>query len=186
MTYAGRYIGAVALLGAACVVWAAVPLKGTGAPGALLLVVASICVAAGLLRLVRKDTGQHEKYFFPGVIMGWAHSANDLLLRAGWETGAAVAVVVLEAVHPSHPWHTGVLAVLLAGYLLAVHQAESAVPAAVFRGQARVLLASLALVVVATAVAILPASATQSGWLEIVAALAAMTAGALALPLWSQ
>jgi hypothetical protein len=46
-----------------------------------------------------------------------------------------------------------------------------------------VLLASLVLVVVATAVAMVPATSTQSGWLEILAALAAMTAGGLALPL---
>ncbi len=178
-----RYIGAVALLGAACTVWAAIPLHGTGAPGVVLLLVAAFCVAAGLLRLGRKDTGQQERYLLPGALMSLANSANDLLLRAGWETGAAVAVVVLEAVHPSRPWHTGFLAVLVTCYLLAVHQAESAIPAAVFRGQARVLLTSLALVVVATAVAMVPASAAQSGWLEILAALAAMTAGALALPI---
>ncbi len=178
-----RYIGAVALLGAACTVWAAIPLRGTGAPGVVLLLVAAFCVAAGLLRLGRKDTGQQERYLLPGALMSLANSANDLLLRAGWETGAAVAVVVLEAVHPSRPWHTGFLAVLVTCYLLAVHQAESAIPAAVLRGQARVLLTSLALVVVATAVAMVPASAAQSGWLEILAALAAMTAGALALPI---
>lgn len=177
-----RYILAVALLGATCTVWAAVPLHGTGAPGVLLLLVAAICVAAGLLRLARKDTGQQERYVFPGALVALANSANDVLLRAGWETGAAVAVIVLEAMHPSRPWHSGLLAVLVTCYLLAVHQAESAIPAVVFKGQTRVLLTSLALVVVATAVAMVPASAAQSGWLEILAALAAMTAGALALP----
>jgi hypothetical protein len=177
-----RYILAVALLGATCTLWAAVPLHGTGAPGVLLLLVAAICVAAGLLRLARKDTGQQERYVFPGALMALANSANDVLLRAGWETGAAVAVIVLEAIHPSRPWHSGLLAVLVTCYLLAVHQAETAIPAVVFKGQTRVLLTSLALVVVATAVAMVPASAAQSGWLEILAALAAMTAGALALP----
>jgi hypothetical protein len=178
-----KYIVAVALLGATCTVWAAVPLQGTGAPGVLLLVVAAVCVSAGLLRLARKDTGHGERYFFPGMFGGLAYAANDVLLRAGWETGAAVSVIVLEALHPSRPWHTGLLAVAIACYLLAVHQAESAVPAAVFRGQAPVLLASLVLVVVATAVAMVPASSTQSGWLEVLAALAAVTAGGLALPL---
>jgi hypothetical protein len=177
-----RYIVAVALLGATCAIWAAVPLRGTGAPGVLLLVVAALCISAGLLRLVRKDTDERERYVFPGVMGGLANSANDLLLRTGWETGAAVSVVVLEAVHPSRPWHTGLLAIAVTCYLLAVHQAESAIPAAVFRGQTRVLLASVALVVVATAVAMVPASGSPSGWLEILAALAAMTAGGLALP----
>jgi phosphatidylserine synthase len=174
---------AAALLGTTCTVWAAVPLHGTGAPGTLLLLVAAVCVVAGVLRLARKDTGQRERYIFPGAITAFASSANDLLLRAGWETGATVAVIVLEAMHPSRPWHTGVLAVLVTCYLLAVHQAESAVPAAVFKHQPRVLLVSLALVAVATAVAMVPASAAQSGWLEVLAALAAMTAGALALPI---
>jgi hypothetical protein len=178
-----RYIIAVALLGAICVIWAAVPLGGTGTPGVLLLVVAAICICAGLLRLVRKDTDKHERYVFPGVLGGLANSANDVLLRTGWETGAAVSVVVLEALHPSRPWHTGLLAIAVVCYLLAVHQAESAIPATVFRGQGRVLLASMTLVVVATAVAMIPASSTQSGWLEILAALAAMTAGGLALPI---
>ncbi len=178
-----RYIVTVALLGAFCVVWAAVPLKGTGAPGVVLLLVSATCVAAGLVRLVRKDTGQRERYVFPGLLMRLALSANDLLLRVGWETAAAVSVVVLEAVHHSRPWHTGLLAIGVVAYLLAVHRAESAVPAAVFHGQTRVILTSLALVVVATAVAMIPSSAAQSGWLEILAALAAMTAGALALPL---
>jgi hypothetical protein len=178
-----RYIVPVALLGAVCVVWAAVPLKGTGAPGVILLLVSSTCVAAGVLRLTRKDTGQREKYAFPGPFMRLLLSANDVLLRAGWETGAAVSIVVLEAMHRSRPWHTGLLAIAVVAYLLAVHRAESAVPAAVFRGQTRVVVTSLALVVVATAVAMVPSSATESGWLEILAALAALTAGALALPL---
>ena len=63
-----RYIGAVALLGAACTVWAAIPLHGTGAPGVVLLLVAAFCVAAGLVRLGRKDTGQRERYLLPGAL----------------------------------------------------------------------------------------------------------------------
>ena len=178
-----KYIAVVALLGVTCTVWAAVPFHETGAPGVVLLLVAGVCVAAGVLRLARKDTGRGERYMLPGAFTALAHSANDLLLRAGWETGAAVAVVVLEAMHPSRAWHTGLLAALVTCYLLAVHQAESAIPAYALKGQARVLLTSLALVVVATAVAMVPASATESGWLEILAALAAMAAGALALPI---
>lgn len=178
-----RYVAIVALLGAACIAWAAAPLEGSGAPGVVLLIVASVGVAAGLLRLLRKDTGHREKYVFPGPFTNLVLSANDALLRVEWETGAAVAIVVLEAMHPSRPWHTGILAVAVACYLLAVHQAESAIPATVFRGQSRLLLTSMALVVVATAVASVPASTAQSGWLEILAALAAMAAGALALPI---
>jgi len=63
-------------------------------------------------------------------------------------------------------------------------QAESAVPSAVFRGQARMLATSAGLLVLVTGVAMVPSARTGalSGWLDILAALAAMAAGGLALP----
>jgi hypothetical protein len=94
-------------------------------------------------------------------------------------------MVVLETLHPSRPWHTGVLALVVVSYLLTVHEAEQPVPAALGRGEFRVLVASLPLMAVATGVAMAPAAGAgaTSGWLEIIAALAAIMAGALALPL---
>lgn len=93
-------------------------------------------------------------------------------------------MVVLETLHKSSPWHTGLLGALLLCYLLAVHQAESAVPSGVVRGQRRMLATSLVLVAVVTAVAMVPSAraGALSGWLEVFAALAAMVAGGLALP----
>jgi hypothetical protein len=180
-----KYIAAVGLLGASCAVWSAVPLSGTGTLGILLLVVASACVLAGVLRLVRKDAVQGDPFVFPGLLVNLAGWASATLMAVEWETIAAAAVVVLETLHKSRPWHTGVLGVAVVCYLLAVHQAESAVPSGVFRGQARVLGSSLALLVVVTGVAMIPSARTGpiSGWLEVMAALAAMTAGGLALPL---
>jgi len=179
-----RSIVAVALLGAACTLWSAVPLDGTGWPGGLFLVVAAGCVLAGVGRVVRKDTAREQQGLFAGALVSLAGTADALLQGLGWETGAAVAMVVLETLHKSHPWHTGVLGALLLCYLLAVHRAESAVPSGASRDQRRMLATSLVLVVVVTGVAMAPSARTGalSGWLEVFAALAAAVAGGLALP----
>jgi hypothetical protein len=107
-----------------------------------------------------------------------------VLQRAGWESVAAVSIVGLEALHHSRPWHTAVLVLLVASYLLAVG-GDRPVPADVRRAEARVLVVSLPLVIVAILVGMLPSAGTgaTSGWLEIIAAITAVTAGALALPL---
>jgi hypothetical protein len=179
-----RAVLAVALLGAAATLWSAVPLGGTGRPGVLFVVLAATCVLVGVLRLVRKDAVPEERGLFAGALAGLVDWAGSLLHEVGWETGAVVAMVVLETLHKSRPWHTGALGVLLVCYLLAVHQAESTVPSGVFRGQARTLATSVVLLVVVTGVAMVPSGRTGalSGWLEVLAALAAMTAGGLALP----
>jgi hypothetical protein len=175
---------AVVLLGAAATVWSAVPLGGTGWPGGLFVVVAALCVAAGLVRLVLKDRAREEQALFSGGLAGLVDGADRLVQSLPWETGAAIGILVLETLHRSHPWHTGLLAVLVICYLLAVNRAESAVPSAVLRGQARMLATSAALLVVVTGVAMVPSARTGalSGWLDILAALAAMAAGGLALP----
>jgi hypothetical protein len=105
--------------------------------------------------------------------------------RAGWESVAVISMVVLEALHHSRPWHTAALALVVVSYLLAVNGAEQAVPVARWRGEVRLLVASLPIVAVATGVAMAPAAGAgaTSGWLEVIAALAAIAAGAIALPL---
>jgi len=74
-------------------------------------------------------------------------------------------------------------------YLLATHLAESGGgprdTAAVLRGQAPVLAAGLGLLVLAAASALLPSAGTgmAGGWLRAAAAVAAVLACALALPI---
>lgn len=175
----------VALLGTACVAWSAIPLRGTGAPGVLALLVAATCVYAGVARLLCKGTGAGEPTFVPSTWARLSGQVNFVLARTGWESGAVVATVVLEALHRSRPWHTGLLAVAVLGYLLAVHRAESSSPSRILRRQSRALAVSVALVAVTTGVAMAPSAGTGtlSAWLEIVAALAAVAAGGLALPI---
>jgi hypothetical protein len=168
--------------------WAAEPLGTTGE--AVVAVVACVCVVAGLFRLVaqravQSGSGRSEEVIFPGLLVSLEHWAREVLLRSGWETGAAVAAVVLETLLPSRPWHTGLLGLAIFCYLFAVHQAESASPAGALRDQAPVLVTSVSLLALATGIAMVPsaASGAVSGWLEIIAALAAMIAGGLALPI---
>lgn len=180
---AGRQLAAAGLLGAACCAWAAWPLAGGGQT--LLLVVAALCAAADLARLVtaaipvqRVDTFSH-----PALRLArWGHTALSQLPLA---EGTALAVLGLELAHPSRPWHTGLLGVALLCYLLAVHLAESGAPAQVLRPQLPALAAGLGLLVLGTAAALVPAAAPglASGTLRVLAAIAAIAVGALALPL---
>ena len=177
-----RRIAVAALLGAASTAWSALPLTGTGAPGVLLVVVAGACVLAGVVRLLAHPAASRSRF----SMAFWAllGTSGPTLRRAGPESVAAVSMVALEALHHSRPWHTGLMALVLVSYLLAVHEAESPVPAALWRQDARLLVVSVPLVVVATGVAMVPTagSGATSEWLEIIAALAAISAGALALP----
>jgi hypothetical protein len=175
---------AVALLGASGALWSAVPLGGTGWPGGLFVVIAATCVIAGVVRLTQHDRVRQDQALFGGGLATLVNGADRLLRSVPWETGAAVSILVLGTLHKSRPWHTGLLAVLLVCYLLAVHRAESAVPSAVFGGQARMLATSAGLLVVVTGVAMVPSAraGALSGWLDVLAAVAAMAAGGLALP----
>ena len=94
----------------------------------------------------------------------------------------------LEAFHPARPWHTAVLGVALVAYLLATHLAESTgapgEASTVLRSQAPVLAAGLGLLVLAAGSALLPSAGDglAGGWLRAAAAVAAVLAAALALP----
>ena len=55
-----------------------------------------------------------------------ADVAELVLGAARDEEGALIAILWLEVLHPSRPWHTAVLGATLIAYLLATHLAESA------------------------------------------------------------
>ena len=99
-----------------------------------------------------------------------------------WAEGLVIAVLVLEALHRPRPWHTALLGVALVAYLLAVHLAESAARPAVLRPQAPLLAAGLGLLVLAAAAAMLPAeTGTAAELMAVLAAVAAVAVGGLAL-----
>jgi hypothetical protein len=173
---------AAALLGVACVVWTAVPWRGTGL-AATVMVVASFCVVMSSLRLLIGWLPRPEHEFLASAPMRawlWFH---DAMRTPPWEELAVVGIVWLEALHPSHPWHTAILGLILIAYLLAAHLAESGSPVRALRPQTRALLLGVCLLAAAAGVGMIsPATGSSGALLRVIAALAAILAAALVLP----
>lgn len=172
-----------ALLGAGCVVWAAAPLVHQGWAN-LTLVMAVAGVAAGALRLALAGVPAPEDTFLlPVPVRAWLGFLTTLR-RVPWEEGAAVALVWLEVMHRSRPWHTAVLGAALIAYLLATHLAESDASPAALRPQARVLAVGAGLLALGAGAGMLPATGPGAGsaLLRLVAAAALIAAAGLVLP----
>ena len=171
------------LLGAGCVVWATVPQVHKGlADWALFL--ATIGVAAGALRLALTAVPVPEdSYLLPAGLRVWL-SFLETLRKVPWEEGALIAILWLEVLHSSRPWHTAVLGAALIAYLLATHLAESAASHRALRPQVRVLAAGAGLLALGAGAGMLPEASPGAGsaLLRLVAAGALIAAGGLVLP----
>ena len=171
------------LLGAGCVVWATVPQVHSGvADWALFL--AAIGVTAGALRLALTAVPAPEDPHMLPVGLRVLLSFLETLRRVPWEEGALIAILWLEVLHPSRPWHTAVLGAALIAYLLATHLAESDASLGALRPQARVLAVGAGLLALGAGAGMLPASGPGAGsaLLRLVAAAALIAAAGLALP----
>ena len=171
-------------LGAACVVWTALPPRHTGLAD-LALVVSIIGVAAGALRLALADVPQPEEQFFLSAAAHTWLAFLAVLRGLPWEEIAVAAILWLEVQHPARPWYTAGLGVGLVAYLLAVHIAESGAPAGqLLRRQAKVLVAGACLIAVGAGFAMLSATGpgASSALLRVLAAAAVIAAAALVLP----
>jgi hypothetical protein len=183
-----RLVTMAALLGAACLAWAATPPGTAGQPGPVLVVLGACCVAGSTTRLALAGLRRPDTEGYPGPLTRLGVWALDTLRRVPWAEAATLAVLVLEAAHPARAWHTALLGVALTGYLFAVHLAESSSgrgeSAAIFRSQAPVLAAGLGLLVLAAGSALLPSAGTgpAGAGLRTAAAIAALLACALAAP----
>ena len=180
-----RPMVAAAVLGVACVAWAAYPAGATGRVGVGLLVLAACCVAAGAARLgtLGLATPEASRSFESAPLRLW-HAALDTLRRVPWAEGALLGALLLEAQHRSRPWHTGLLGAALLGYLIATHLAESAASRGALRRQLPGLAAGFGLLVLAAGAAFLPSAGTglSADWLRVAAAVAAVAIGGLVLP----
>jgi hypothetical protein len=177
-----RQLVATGLLGVVCCVWAAAPLKGFWQ--GVLLVVSALCVGGDLLRLSAGDSVIDTGDILTATakrIWLWCYV---IIRDVPWAEAATLAALVLEAMHPSRGWHTGLLGVALLCFLLATHLAESRATARVLRPQVPVLAAGLGLLVLSVGAAALPAAGTglASGLLRVLAAVAAVAVTALVLP----
>jgi len=177
--------GAV-LLGAGCAVWAGIgrapaPQRGWAQ---FALTLAIIGLAGAALRLaVLAVPVPAESYLLSAGLRAW-RTFLDVMRQAPWEEGALVAIVWLEVLHPSRPWHTAVLGAALIAYLLIVHLAESDASPAILRPQVRLLAVGAALLALGAGAGMLPAAAPGAGsaLLRLVAAGALIAAAGLVLP----
>lgn len=177
-----RSLLAVTLLVAGMLAWAAVPMTGASAGAKPAFIVAICCGAFALVKLATAGP-QGDRMFASALERIWRQAISAL--QAGpWPQLLIVAVIGLEALHPRRPWHTAVLGVVLLGYLLAFHRAESGAKVADFRPQLPLIAAGIALAAISVAAAALPTSTSGSGsgWLAVLAAIAAIVAAALTLP----
>jgi hypothetical protein len=179
-----RATAVAGLLAAGLVAWSAAPVHGGGAGTRLALIAAVGCAVLAVARLATGDWAPA-----PAAFENVADRALTAVLgglrSVSWAGGLVVAVLVLEMLHHSRPWHTGLLGVALLAFLLAVHLAESGTGPAALRPQLPVLLAARGVLAIGCGAALLPPAGggLASGWLRVAAALAAIAAAALALPL---
>lgn len=172
---------AVAALGAVCVLWAANPLAASGGAGRILMVAALTATAFGALRLAAARPLPGDTIVVNGG--GWLwHQARAVAHAWPWAEVALVSALVLEALHPSRPWHTALLGTALLCYVFGTHLAESGARPAALRPQLPVLLAGLGLLVLAAAAGTMPAGSAGPPWLRVVAAIGVVVAGVLLLP----
>ena len=175
--------GAAVLLGAGCVIWAALPPVSQGYAG-FALTVAITGVAGGGLRLALTAVPvPEESYLLSAGLRAW-RTFLAVVRQVPWEEGALIAIVWLEAMHPARPWHTAVLGAALIAYLLATHLAESGASPGVLRPQVRMLAVGASLLAFGAGAAMVPAVGPGAGsaLLRLVAAGTLIAAVGLVLP----
>jgi uncharacterized membrane protein YczE len=178
-----RSIAAAALLAGVVIAWAALPVAGAKAGTRAAVIAAIVCAVASLARLVLGEA-RIGGGPFDSLPVRVAAQAAHLVRTLPWSEALILAVLLLEALHHSRPWHTGVLGAGLLAYLFATHLAETAARPGVLAPQLPVIAAGLGLLVLAVAAAALPQPATgrASELLRVLAVVAAVIAGGLALP----
>jgi hypothetical protein len=174
---------AAILLGIACAVWSAVPVLDKGF-ATFMLVILSVCVACGALRLMFAAVPLPEDLFLMSTGLRLLANFLQFLRVPPWEEAAVVAALWLEVMHSSRPWHTAVLGAALVAYLITVHLAESGASPRSLRPQVPVLAIGACLLALGVGAAMLPAVTPGSGsaLLRVVAALAVVLAAGLVLP----
>jgi hypothetical protein len=180
-----RTIASVAVLAAVCVSWAALPLSGGSAGTSVLLLAAIACGILSVAQLL-VGRGRPTEVVLGSLVKRTVDYLLTIVRGLPWAEVMVVAVLVLEVLHRSRPWHTGLLGVALLAYLLAVHLTEIRAGTGVLRAQLPLIAAGVVLTAVAVVVAELPAlpGGVLSPAIRIIAATAAVVAGGLTIPWW--
>jgi hypothetical protein len=178
-----RATAGAGLLAAVTIAWAALPAAGArpGLRAALVVAVASAAASLAHLAIGEAEIGGDP---FEPLVVRIAFEAVRLVRVLPWSEVMIIATLTLEALHRSRPWHTGVLGVALLAYLLAAHLAQTSARPGALRPQLPVLAAGLGLLILAVGAAALPRPPAGSAaeLLRVLAVIAAVLAGGLALP----
>jgi hypothetical protein len=180
-----RYLTAATLLAAGQIWWSAAPLSATRGTGKIALIAAIITATLSLGQVVVAATPSpaDDDSSAVGRIAG---RIVGLVRMPAWPELMTVAVLALEVLHRSRPWHTAVLGAALVGFLLAVHMAESRADVGVLRRQLPLVGVGLGLSALAAGAAALPSLPTGgvSSLVRIIAATAGVVAVGLGVPVW--
>lgn len=181
-----RTITTAAVLAAVSVGWAAWPLSGGAAGTRLVLIAAIACAAASVAQVLAGSGGRPTEATLGSLVHRTVDYVLTVVRGLPWAEVMVIAVLLLEVMHRSRPWHTGLLGIALLGYLLAVHHAESRVRAGSLRAQLPLIAAGLGLSALAVGIAELPAlpGGVLSPAIRVIAATAAVLAVGLVVPWW--
>ncbi|HUC24108.1 MAG TPA: hypothetical protein VMA73_15470 [Streptosporangiaceae bacterium] len=184
-TRPGYGIAAASALATGVILWSAFPLS-TGRAGTRPAL--AVAIAAGVMsiaQLAAAAIGNRESDSFAALDQA-AQWLTGLVKALPWAELLIVAVLVLEVLHASRPWHTAMLGVALTGYLLAVHLTETRSGISVLRAQLPLLCAGIALTALSVGAAALPhfMASPADAAIRIVVLVAAVVAVGLAVPVW--
>jgi hypothetical protein len=179
-------IATVAVVAAVSVAWAALPLSGGGAGTRVVLIAAIASGAASVARLLAGSGGEPTEAARGSLVRRTLDYVLTIIRGLPWAEAMVVAVLVLEVLHRSRPWHTGLLGVALIGYLLALRQAEAGAGGAALRAQVPLIATGIGLSALAVAIAELRAvpGGDLSPVIRAVATTAAVVAVGLVIPWW--
>ena len=184
-TRQGYRIAAASALATGVILWAAFPLSTGRAGTRPALAVAIVAGVMSIAQLAAAAISDRDSDGF-GALDQAVQWLTGLVKILPWAELLIVAVLALEALHTSRPWHTAVLGVALTGYLLAVHLTETRAGAGVLRTQLPLLCAGIALTALSVGAAALPHFMTgpADAAIRITVLVAAVVAVGLAVPVW--
>ena len=183
--YRWRTLAVAGLLAAVVIAWAALPAR-TGALPRLALISAIVTAVGTLAQLAVSHVQPDSRAGFASLADRIIDGLVAAIKAIPWAELMTIAVLVLEVQHPARPWHTGVLGVAMLGFLVSVHLSETGASASVLRPQVPLIAAGLGLTALAVGAAALPGlpAGSVSSVVRVIAAAAAVVAGALAVPVW--
>jgi hypothetical protein len=181
----GFGIAAAGALATGVILWSAFPLSTGRAGTRLALAVAIVAGVMSIAQLAAAAIGNRDPDAFALVDQA-ARLLTSLVKILPWAELLIIAVLALEVLHASRPWHTALLGVALTGYLVAMHLTETRAGASVLRAQLPLLGAGIALTALSIGAAALPhfMAGTADTIIRIVVLVVAVVAVGLALPVW--